>query len=959
MKSTFFYFLLITGTLLIAQETGKIRGTVLSETYGDALQDVQILIDNEEAGLTDLDGAFSISISPGTYTLVFSDIMHEEVTVENVIVRSGVVSNIGQILLPDFGQKGTVGLAEVIVVAKSTNNSERAMLALKKNSTVMLDGITAEKMKLTGDGNAVAAAQRVTGVSVEGGKYVYIRGLGDRYSKTMLNEIDIPGLDPDRNTLQMDIFPSSLLENMMVSKNFAADLPADFTGGMLNIETLSFPTKKFLNVSAGFGFNPDMHFNSNFLTYDGGQFDWLGFDDGTREIPQAALGSNIPSPANPNNNSPLAVNDFLNQLDKTLGAEKSTSLMNSDLSISLGNQMDFNNGNNFGYIFSLTYKNDYQYFENYQLGEYQRSPDSSQNQLIYATRTTGSMGEQNALLGILGGFSYKTDKSRYRLTAMHLQNGTKKAAQLNIDNSADAPGQSGFRAFSNNLEFNQSALTNILLNGVHKFKDSNLEIDWRISPTISSSDDPDLRKTAFTYQSSGSVFNAGAGGNPSRIWRYLDEFNGVGKFDIIKGYKGNSAKLKFGARGVYKQRDFNIVQLDMQFFGSQPRAYWEQINYDPNQILDNQVLYPNGTIYYSSGNSDPNPNFFEANNMTAAVYISNEINVLPKLKTILGLRAENYEMRYTGSDQQGTLRLDNEKVIESFGLYPSANLIYSATDNMNVRASYGRTTARPSFKEASYAQILDPVSNRIFNGGFYPIDSWDGNLQATMIDNFDFRWEIFPSNGELFSVSAFYKAFDKPIELVRITRSATSNEFQPQNVGDGTVLGAEVEIRKNLGFIAAALENLSLSANVTYTESHIDLNDAQLRQRQDFARYGETIESYRDMAGQSPFVVNAGLMYSNPENYTDTGLFYHVKGETLSVVGTGLYPDVYTQPFHSLNFTFNKRFGKEQNSAFSIKIENLLDAKTQDLYRSYQTDGEIFELYETGRLISIGFSQNL
>src|SRR5690606_6938265 len=189
---------------------------------------------------------------PGTHVLQISYITYQTITIEQVAVSPGKVT-----LLPNIRLKSdNLELSEVVITAEAVRSSEVALLSMKQKSAGMMDGISAAKMKMTGDATAVEAAKRVTGVSIEGGKYIYIRGLGDRYTKTTLNGVDIPGLDPDRNSLQMDIFPTNLIDNMMISKNFTANLPADFTGGILNIETKDFPTGKILNVSIGTSFNP-------------------------------------------------------------------------------------------------------------------------------------------------------------------------------------------------------------------------------------------------------------------------------------------------------------------------------------------------------------------------------------------------------------------------------------------------------------------------------------------------------------------------------------------------------------------------------------------------------------------------------------------------------------------------------------------------------------------------------
>src|SRR5690606_18213559 len=198
------------------------------------------------------DGQFTLNIEPGTYDLQVSYVTYQTMTITGVEVQEGEVT-----LLENIRMKASnMELAEVVITAEAVRSSEVALLSMKKKSAAMMDGISASKMQQTGDATAVEAAKRVTGVSIEGGKYIYVRGLGDRYTKTTLNGVDIPGLDPDRNSLQMDIFPTNLIDNMMISKNFTANLPADFTGGILNIETKDFPTGKILNVSIGTSFNP-------------------------------------------------------------------------------------------------------------------------------------------------------------------------------------------------------------------------------------------------------------------------------------------------------------------------------------------------------------------------------------------------------------------------------------------------------------------------------------------------------------------------------------------------------------------------------------------------------------------------------------------------------------------------------------------------------------------------------
>ncbi len=865
MKLFLALFLTLSSFVLYAQ-TGTIRGTVIEDETGEPIIGANILIVEAGTGnVTDLDGQFSIDMAPGTYTVKISYVGFQELTIEEVEVTTDEVTLLELLRLEEFSTQ----LNEVVVTAKAIRTTETALMTLKKKAPSMLDGISSARFRITGDATAVEAAKRVTGVSIEGGKYVYVRGLGDRYSKTTLNNVDIPGLDPDRNTLQLDIFPTNLINNIVVTKNFTADLPADFTGGLLNIETKDFPEERILSISVGTEYNPNVHFRSDYLNYQGGGTDFLGFDDGTRQLQEGSRLPNAQFPSAPNAVIPgngisdQDVNDYVNGYNKTLATDEVTSILDFSAGISYGDQFAVGKDKNdpareknrtLGFIFSLSYKSDYTNYTNAVNGEWQRFTDPARLDLRDAIIQDGNLSERNFLLGGLAGLAYKSKLFKIRLTAMHLQNGTSRSAFFNISDNGEAIGRSGYFALSDNLEYNQRSLTNVILNGTHVFENSGWEIDWRVSPTLSTSTDPDIRKTAFTRSDDGARFSfvAGAGGNPVRIWRFLDELNANGKVDITKEFPflADESRLKFGASFLYKERDYEILLFDQQFFGRQPN--WPDP--DPDIVLDEANIYPDGTIYFQTGNPDFNPNAYNSNVQNTGGYVSYEFSPLIWLKAILGVRAENFVQRHTGRDQSGSTSLanlvnnqglseqdaieviqndpslgrvlDNDIVLNSLDFFPTANFIFSFNDRNNIRAGYSRTIARPSFKELSFAQILDPVSNRIFNGSLFPYPDWDGNLVETRINNFDLRWELFLERGQLFSVSAFVKTFDNPIELVRIPTAPTGAEFQPRNVGDALLVGLEFEIRKDLDFISTALSRFNISANLTLVQSQIDMSSA-------------------------------------------------------------------------------------------------------------------------------------
>jgi TonB-dependent receptor len=958
-----FYSLLFSGIIfiipgLVWAQQGIIRGKVIDDANGEPLFGVTVVIQGTSIGkIADFDGMFEIKTSPGTYNLQASFVSYKTVTLTNVVVEANQVTLIDQIRL----KEDVAQLEEIVVTAQAIKDSESALLTLKRKSVSVMDGISAVNFRKIGDSDAGQAAKRVTGVSVEGGKYVYVRGLGDRYTKTTLNEVDIPGLDPDRNSIQIDIFPTNLIDNMIVMKSFVPELPADFTGGIVNIELKDFPEDRIFDVSFKAKYNPGMHFNDDYITYAGSSRDWLGFDDGTRALPPQARQETIPSPISGDPES--EVNSFLKKFNPNLGAFDETSFMDYNLGITFADQTSLANGYKLGYVFSGSYKNTKTLYDDAFYGEYQRPIPEDEYELVTATTQDGKIAENNILLGGLAGLALKTKTSKYRLTLMHLQNGEKRSAQFSIFDNGEAPGKSGFIGYSNNLEYNQRGLTNLMLNGVHYNGDASWKVDWRAAGTLSTLEDPDIRKTAFTIDpnTNDSSFLAGAAGNPSRIWRALDEVNVVGKLDFTREHDlfERKAKLKFGGSYTFKERDYEILSYDVQFFGRQP-----EFGGDPENVLKDENLYPNGKVYYSSGNNVPNPNEYNSDINNTAFYISSESRPFNKLTAFVGVRGEKFVQRHTGRDVEyansatgeNGRNLDNDKVLDAFDLFPSISLIYAIKSDQNLRFSYSRTIARPSFKELSFAQILDPVSNRIFNGGLFVYADWDGNLTETRIDNFDIRWEYFLNRGQLISFSAFYKMFDDPIELVRIPAAQTTNEFQPRNVGDSKIFGLEMEFRYNLAFISRLLRNFNLNGNFTYVQSSLKMTDTEFNSRKGFEKVGENISDTREMAGQSPYIINAGLSYDNPEIGFDAGFFYNVKGETLTVVGGGLFPDVYAQPFHSLNFNLNKSVGASQKLDINISVSNILNDKREEFFTGYGASDQIYHRFNPGTEFGLGLS---
>lgn len=936
-------------------QKGTIRGTVIEDATGEPLFSVTAVIKGTTNGaITDFDGKFEIKADPGIYDLQVSFVSFKSITITGIEVKPDQVILIDQIRL----QEAVEELEAVVVTAEVVRSTEAALMTVKRKSANLLDGISAASFRKIGDSDAASAAKRITGVSIEGGRYVYVRGLGDRYTKTLLNGMDVPGLDPDRNTLQMDIFPTAVLNNILVSKSFTPDQPADFTGGIVNIETKDIPDEKTMSAQVGLAYNPNMHFQSDYLTYQGGKTDWLGFDDGTRALhiddSEVISRTEAITDRSTSDRFTAQMNDF----SKTLGSMKQSSFMDYNLSYTFGNQVKKNIGT-LGYNVALTYRNSTEYYEDAQYARYGiADSDPSETQLEQRELQRGDQGSNSVLAGGLLGVALKRSSSKYRFNILHLQNGQSKAGLFTYQGSDEG---ADFYGLQSNLEYSQRSLSNILLAGEHYFDDTNWKLDWKVSPTYSSIEDPDIRFVRYqTNETFDGDYEIGSGesGFPQRIWRSLSEVNLASRVDLTRKYeyKGEEGKFKFGVGNTYKTRDYSIRRFDVtvsmdDFTGNFDELFAEENLWDPNTNSGNS---------YAADFIPVNANFFESSITNNAFYVMNEFTPVPRLKTIIGVRGEDYTQLYTGRNANSNQVNNDLKVIDEFNLFPSASLIFGLTETQNIRAAYSRTIARFSFKEASFATIFDPLTGRTFLGALSEAEGasgeliWDGNITSTLIDNLDLRWEVYQRGGQNISVSGFYKVFHNAIE---IAQSATAdNNFQPRNVGDATVLGGEVEFRQRLTFVARSLQNFVLNGNLTVLDSRVEMTQEEFESRQRVSRTGETVSSTRDLQGQAPYLINAGIAYDNDQQGTEIGLYYNVQGETLTYTGIADRPDIYTVPFHGLNLTANKTLGKEDNMRLTLKVNNLLGDKREMVYKNYNAEDQFFQSLSPGRRISLSFN---
>lgn len=942
----FICFLFVISSGIVFSQNGVLTGTLYDGELNDVLPFANITVESANKGaITDFEGKYNLEMQPGVYTVSYTFVGYETKNITDVVVESDKETIINVTLNPSASQ-----LNEVVITTTARRNTEQSVLNLQRKSVSQIDGLSIESINKSGASDLAAAVKNVPGVSVQGGKYVYVRGLGDRYTKTILNGVDIPGLDPDRNTIQMDLFPTSILENVIVVKSASAVYPADFTGGIVDIQTKDFPAKATYTLSLGMGFNPDMHFKDNYLDYDGANTDFLGFDDGKRDLPLSRT-TDIPGAFESFPNAEVhPLTELTNRFDKQLTPSQNTSKPNFDISFTAGNQYDVGD-NKLGYQFSLSYKNETTFFENRRDGNFIKNQnDPSILELNTDRITSGNEGINNVILNGLAGLVYKRDNAKYKLNFLHIQNGESSGGLYNQVFSEGTGGGGLADLRKDAILYTQRSISNLFLSGKHNLK-NDWEVVWKVAPTLAKNDDKDHRVTILQENQQGQLsIRPNVAGYPIRIWRSLEETNLVSKVDLEKKLEAfeRPAVLKFGGNAALKNRDFSID--DYRFISTNQAVP----NNNPDALLFPENIWNptsgEGTLLLYGDGYEPS-NTYEGEQRIFAGYGQIDIKPIEKLKTVIGLRLEKFQSYYTGQSQgalsdPNTQIFNNELILDKTDIFPSANLIYEVTEKANLRTSYSRTTARPSFKEASFVQIFDPIANRIFIGNL--------DLQPTYVNNFDIRYEAFSGGGEMFAFSAFYKDFTDPIELT-FFESAPS-QLTPRNLGSAEVYGVELELRKKLGFISESLNNLKFNFNASLIESSLTMFEAEFNRRVLAAREGESIENERELQGQSPYLINAGFDYTNEDLGLQAGMFYNVQGETLEVVGTGIVPDVYTQPFHSLNFKFRKTFGKDQNSAISIKAQNILNDEKESLYRSFGDQSAIFSLREPFRNFSIGYS---
>lgn len=942
--------------LLSFGQKGTIRGTITDKQYGDPVYEAFIKVVGQESGtITDLDGKYSIDIEPGIYTVEITHQSFAKISFTNVKVTEGGVTVVDAVM----GEGNNVLKETTLDIRKKKAEGDDEILTMIAKQDVVMSAIGKEQMTKQQASSAADGLKRVTGLSVEGGRYVSVRGLGDRYSKTVLNSCEVPSLDPDRNSVQMDLFPSNIIANMQVFKTFMPELPGDFSGGLINITTKEFPDSMNFQFSTSFGGNSQSFFNPNFITYTGGKTDFLGFDDGTRSMPELAANTEEVPGVNPN---PGADNTELAKLSKSFGTDNTvrtkTGGINQSYSLSFGDQKKLR-GRPFGYLLGASYRRTYDFYDDGEIGRFNAVSSTELNPQYSLTDTRSN---DRVVTGLFGNFSYKINSlNKVSLNVMRNQSGETITRVLAGQWAEDGP-LSEDRIFnSQTLQYLQRTLTNVQLKGEHAFetkKDKNLRLIWISSQTHSQQDEPDLRFFAYDYVVAGAdttfAINKAAYNTPGRYYRQMNELNWDNRAYFIVPMKkrhGKKAEFKTGISYLYKNREFRETRFD----------YSEVIDFDgniggffqPENMSIEQWPSENPNTYtYIKGHPKGNKkNSYNGTQNVAAGFAQVNLPIINKKWNFNGgLRVETTDILV-----QSLLETEKEGVLNNTDLLPAVNITYNFLDFFdkenpdnrrigNVRFGYSRTLARPTFRE------LAPFPSFFFTGDYVLIGNPE--LKRTLIQNFDLRYELFPGKGQNVSVSGFYKMFQDPIEKTQNPK-AGNTEITYKNVGDATLYGLELEFVKSLIFISPKLKNIKWGLNGSLIKSQVKVDSLEYAVRKEI---DENASETRPMYSQSPYIFNTYLNFDHDSSDFSANVSFNIFGKRLALVSQGDLPDIYEMPRPSLDLNVFKKIGPKFQATASVK--NILNPQVK-LIHEYAGKEYIYSGNTAGIRWSLGLKYKI
>ncbi len=917
-------FILLLGGSLAAfgQGTGTIKGRLKDAKTGEAVIGGTVRLDGTTLGTqTDVEGAFVLAKVPaGQYTVIISSVSYKTATLQKVAVAVGKETVLQPTLESDNRQ-----LDEVMVRGVRRTNTEVSVINEMRQASVVVSGVSSEQIVKTQDRDAAEVVRRIPGVTIVDNRFIQIRGLSDRYNTVWLNDVTAPSSETDRKSFSFDVVPSSLIDRVLVFKDPSPELPGDFAGGLVKVY-LRKPAlnERLLTVNYSAGFR-DGTTGQNFFTDKPQAGDAFGLGATKRDLP--------------NGMPPLSSayqqyeRDFYGkQLANSFPIHKLTAMPDIRFNAAYLDQINLKNLT-IGSITSVNYTNTFTNFRverNLYDGSGARTDNNRDEQ-----------STQNIRLGAIQNFNLvldNGDKLEFR-NLFNQQSRNQVVTRQGYDNTGVQNRSSYILGYQGRTTYTGQ------LAGTHTFNKEKTHFDWVGGYGYSARNEPDLRRVAYAVSQSTpsdapvqTVLVPGTGqadvNNAGRLFQKLNEHSYTINANLRHQVQvaGRAVEIGAGTYLEYRKRSFRA------------RAFGYSLNSGGEQNLLHEDV---GNIFspanIASGgfriDEDLNSTYrYDASNELEAAYLSFNIPFTDKLKLLTGARYErNVQRISTGiNGQPVALNTPTNFVL------PSANLTYNFNPQNLVRASYGRSLNRPEFREAAPFFYYDFEFNVANYGSLYLNPTQP--LKVATIDNFDLRYEFYPSSGELIHVGAFYKNFTNPIENVVVLTSNLAYTFA--NAPSAYAYGVELDAKKSLAFVSDRLKNLSLVANASLIKSQVTLGDGVV-----------AWNNKRALQGQSPYVFNGGLYFNTPDNNWQVTALYNVFGPRILFAGSDQYPDVVERPRHTVDLSLTKTVGPRL--ALNAGIQDLLNQRVnlvQDYNRDlkYEVSDQSLASYRRGTYYTVG-----
>lgn len=911
--------------LISHAQTGKIVGKIVDAKTGETLPGATVLIEGTTKGVSsDFDGNFSLGgLQPGKYILIASYITYDNKKFVDVVVKENDVTDFNITL----DQSSSQTLGEVVVQAEMNKENTNTLFVMQKNNASVSDGISSESIKKTPDRSTSDVLKRVSGASIQDNKFAIIRGMSDRYNAAYLNGSPLPSSESDKRAFAFDIFPAGILDNLIIIKTATPDLPGDFAGGIILINTKNIPDKNSTTVSISGGYNSLTTFK-DFKTYKGGKTDWLGIDDGSRQLPEG-----IPSTKE---YSEITLNtdkiEHAKKINYDWSIQTKKALPNLNLQITQANIFKLFK-RDFGSILAITYNN-----TNNTIISDRREFEEQGPVVQKFSDYKDSIYSNNILTSLLWNLSYKlNDNNQISLKNLYSINSDDRViARKGISDASIVATPVWER--SNVRFYKQSSIYSGQITGEHFVPKTKIKLKWIGGLSDIIRDVPNLRKMVYQKTtalendsvkysaiiqdegviptSAGSMFFSKT---KERI--YSIKYEASKTFEIYK----TKHEIKLGGFNQYRDRSFEARLLGYSWYkkGSQIKSYKDSLAY----LTEDQIFAPTSIgIINGPGKYDGGFKLSEATTYIDSYNASSTLNAgflmidsrFNKLRFIYGLRIESYMQSLKTFNVEYSTKTRDTTVID---FLPSINAVWSVTEKINIRAAYYRTINRPEFRELAPFNFYDFETNYQISG--------NEKLQRATINNYDLRFEYYPRKpGQIFSVSAFYKDLTNAIEQIAGNGQIRSITFE--NVPKATNVGLELEYRVLLSTIFKSdssrfLNGTTLFTNFSYVKSAVDVSKLN------------NVDP-RPLQGQSPIIINAGLQYIDSKYDFGISLSYNYVGKRIVTVGNTDEPNIWENPRHVLDLQLSKTF-KEK---LEIKL-NVRDAIAQNLifYQDINKNGKL------------------